>query len=251
MDHRAHSVTTRDPIQEPANGPGALPGSKRLLVGMVFLAIFELVWLAWFLFEPLPNVNNTGIQIDVVMRRGWLVLKALPEVVPGTSFRESLLGHAFEELSHVENLPQRVPIVLSALLIAAAAIGLGDLVLRWLRLAGGISLLERVAVDYGLGAGLLGVLTLVTGRLGWLDPWVVRVGLFVPAAAALFTSGLWRTAEAGGRFLLVVESAPVRPVRAGARAGFDAAVDRFRCARIPPARAQGVFPGRPDQLSAS
>ncbi len=159
---------------------------------MVFLAIFELVWLAWFLIEPLPNVNNTGILLDVVVRRGWLVLKALPEVVPGTSFRDSLLGHGIDELSHVENLPQRIPIVLSALLIALAAIGLGDLVLRWLRLAPGISLLERVALDYGLGAGLLGVLALVAGRLGWLDPWLVRVALFVVAAAGLVTSRLWR-----------------------------------------------------------
>ena len=56
------------------------------------------------------------------------------EVVPETSFRESILGNGLEELCHVENLPQRVPILLTALLIAAAAIGLGDLVLRWLRL---------------------------------------------------------------------------------------------------------------------
>ena len=85
------------------------------------------------------------------------MLKALPHVVPETTFRESILGQGLEELSHVENLPQRVPIVLAAGLIAAAAVGLGDLVLA--RPSAGRAawaLGERVALDYGLGAGLLG-----------------------------------------------------------------------------------------------
>ncbi len=76
--------------------------------------------------------------------------------MPDTTLRESLLGNGLGELSHVENLPQRVPIVLAAGLIAAAAVGLGDLALRGLRLAGGLRLGERVALDYGLGAGLSG-----------------------------------------------------------------------------------------------
>jgi hypothetical protein len=120
------------------------------------------------------------------------VLKALPEVVPGTTARESILGQAIAELSHLENLPQRVPILMTALLIAAAAVSLGDLALRCLRLEKGMALVERVALDYGLGAGILGVLALLVGRLGWLDPWFVRVGLGVVAAAGLFTSRLWQ-----------------------------------------------------------
>ena len=70
------------------------------------------------------------------VRRGWLLLKAFPEVVPGTTFEESFLGNGLEELSHVENLPQRLPIVLTAGLIAAAAIGLGDMALRRLQAGG-------------------------------------------------------------------------------------------------------------------
>ena len=37
--------------------------------------------------------------------------RALPEVVPGVTFAQSYLGTALVELSHVENLPQRLPIV--------------------------------------------------------------------------------------------------------------------------------------------
>ena len=59
-----------------------------------------------------------------------LLLKTFPEVVPDTPFRESFLGRGLDELSHVENLPQRLPILLAAGLVAAAAIGIGDLVLR-------------------------------------------------------------------------------------------------------------------------
>ena len=73
------------------------------------------------------------------MRRAWLVLKAIPHVVPDTSFGESILGQGIKEISHFENLPQRLPIVLTALLIAAAGVGLGDLVLRWLGVERGIS----------------------------------------------------------------------------------------------------------------
>jgi hypothetical protein len=180
-------------MREPIDGSRRRSGRYLLwFIGMLSLVVLELSWLAWFLIEPLPNVNNTGLPTDVAVRRGWLVLKALPQVVPGTTFRESLLGNGIEELSHVENLPQRVPILLAALLIAAAAIGLGDLVLRLLRLETGIAFHERVVVDFGLGAGFLGVLALMVGRMGWLDPWFVRVGLAVLAGAGLLTSRLWQ-----------------------------------------------------------
>ena len=49
-----------------------------------------------------------------------------------------------------------------------------------------------MALGYGLGAGLLGVLTLIVGRLGWLDPWLLRVALSVVAGVGLFRSGIWR-----------------------------------------------------------
>ena len=154
-------------------------------------------------------------------------LKALPEVVPGTSFRESILGQGIVELSHVEYLPQRVPIVLMALLIAAAAVGLGDLAVRGLGLAEGVRLGDASRLDYGLGAGLLGTLTLLFGRAGWLSPWPVRLSLLILAGAGLVTSRLWR-APREDRPEGVSLGACYLPVRRGHAAGFDAAVDRFR-----------------------
>ena len=35
----------------------------------------------------------------------------------------------------------------------------------------------RIALAYGLGTAVLGVLTLMAGRMGWLDPWLIRIGL--------------------------------------------------------------------------
>ena len=76
----------------------------------------------------MPTIS--GVPPEKAVRRGLLLLKTFPEVVPDTPFRESFLGRGLDELSHVENLPQRLPILLAAGLVAAAAIGIGDLVLR-------------------------------------------------------------------------------------------------------------------------
>lgn len=183
---------------KPANPPPSRPSSPpRGTAGftylwLTFLAIAELAWLAWFLIVPLPNANNVGAPPEKAVRRGWLLLKTFPEVVPDTSFQQSFLGHGLRELSHFHNLPQRVPVVLVAGLIAAAAIGLGDMVVGGLKLRTVFGSAERIAVDYGLGAGLLGVVILIVGRVGWLDPWLFRVGLGLLAAAGLATSRPWR-----------------------------------------------------------
>jgi 4-amino-4-deoxy-L-arabinose transferase-like glycosyltransferase len=180
-------------VGQPPSRPQAIRTASSIgLFGVAILAIAELMWLAWFLVEPLPNANNTGLRSDTVVRRGVLLLKAFPYVVPDTPLRDSFLGKATEELSHVENLPQRVPIHLAAGLIAAGAVGLGDLVVRGLRMEGGLGVGERIALDFGLGAGLLGVVTLLIGRLGWLDPWLFRAGLGLVAAIGIGTSRVWR-----------------------------------------------------------
>jgi hypothetical protein len=149
-----------------------------VVAGLVVLALVEAAWLVWFEGQPLPNGNN--------IPRWSFLARALPGVViDELTFAESYLGLALRELSHVGNLPQRLPIVAAAGLIAAAALGLGGMVLRALRLTGSLSTAERWGAAFGIGASGLGVVTLVLGRLGALGPWSARAGLGAIAAAEL------------------------------------------------------------------
>jgi hypothetical protein len=191
-------------------------------VALALLALAELVWLVWFLIVPLPNANNSGVPTDVAVRRGFLVLKAFPEVVPDTSFRQSLLGSALGELSHGENLPQRIPIVLAAALIAAAALGLGDVVVRRLGFEKALWRGERIAIDFGVGAALLAVLTLIAGRMGCIAPWPVRISLGALAAGGLVNLLLSRSrvsgidepgAPAAGPTFPSIQTKPKKPPR--------------------------------------
>ncbi len=192
MDHRANSVTT--PARSPQRGDPAaglsLPGRVGLrgLLLMLLLAALELAWLRWFLEEPLPN---SGGQRGTIWR-GYFLWRALPHVVPGLTLRESFLGQAAGELSHIANLPERLPIVAAAALIVLAALGLGELILAILRLRDKVRPVERLAVDFGIGTTALGVLTLLAGRAGLLDPWIFRIGLGVIALAGLIVSRFWR-----------------------------------------------------------
>ena len=149
-------MPANSPAPRQAPPPRGRPGT--FYIWLAILAVAEIVWLAWYLIVPLPNANNVGTSPDRAIRRAWLLLKTFPEVVPGTTFAESFLGNGLKELSHFENLPQRLPILLTAGLVAAAAIGLGDMVLRRLKLEAGLSAAERIALDYGLGAGSLAFL---------------------------------------------------------------------------------------------
>ncbi len=146
------------------------------------LAILETAWFAWFLLEPFPNFSGPE-RPDFC--RLHLLVRAVPAVVPGVKLRETHLGNALEELSHVENLPGRVPILLAAAFIAASAVATGNLALRGLRLRPSLDSWERIAVGYGLGTIGLGLATLIVGRLGWLHPWGIRAGLVAPIAAEL------------------------------------------------------------------
>ncbi|MEO6811121.1 MAG: hypothetical protein ABI353_18585 [Isosphaeraceae bacterium] len=162
MAHRADSL-------KPAND-GRRAGRGAALIALAFVIT---AWLAWFLTEPLPNAGNVGGSV-----RRWIFLaRALPAVVPGVRWRESYLGLACMELSHVEYLPQRLPIAASAALILGAALGLGHLILRGLRVAPLLRPVERLPLAFGLGTIALSALTLVLGRLGWLAPWPIRLGL--------------------------------------------------------------------------
>lgn len=144
-----------------------------LVLGLA-LVVLECGWLHWFLNEPLPNSAAVGRP---KLHRSDLLWRALPGVVPGVRLEQSLLGPALRDLSHVENLPQRAPIVLAAGLIAVAALALGDLTLRGLKLLRLLGPSEHIALAFGLGTTGLGVVTLGLGRLGVLRPWPTRLGL--------------------------------------------------------------------------
>jgi hypothetical protein len=161
------------------------------LMAIVAIGTLEFRWLYWFLLEPLPNAGNVGGN---GLCRLHILIRSLPEVfIAGLKYRESYLGLALAELSHFENLPQRVPIVLAAMFIAGSAIATGNLVLRGLRVRPILGHWERLAVGYGLGTTAIGLATLLVGRLGLLNPWLIRVGLAVPIAVELFQ--VWRGRE--------------------------------------------------------
>ena len=164
-----------------ARGPSSGRGRPALLAGLAVIATLQVAWLGWFLTEPLPNAGNVGGQS---LRRFVLLIRSVPEVmVPGLKYQDSYLGLALAELGHVENLPQRIPIVLAACFIATSAIAVGNLVLRALRLRSRLGTWERLASGYGLGTTGLGVVTLIAGRLGTLSPWGVRIALAIPILA--------------------------------------------------------------------
>src|SRR5262249_7696911 len=103
--------------------------------------------------------------------------RALPQVIPGVRFDQSYLGLALRELGHVENLPQRFPVIAAAALIAGGALALGHFIIRVLGLGRALRLGERIPLACGPGTTALGVATLLLGRLGLLAPWPIRVGL--------------------------------------------------------------------------
>jgi hypothetical protein len=133
------------------------------------LVVLECAWFVWF--ESVRLVNGGDIP------RWYFLSRAVPAFVPGVKFAESFLGAALIGVSHVENLPQRLPIVAAAALIVAAAVGLGGLIVRALKLTKALTLLERAALAFGLGASVLGVLTQILGRVVGVSPWPVRIGL--------------------------------------------------------------------------
>ncbi len=155
-------------------------GYPKWVVWLGFAA-FEWCWLAWFLVEPLPNAGNAGGAV----RRWILLASAFPNVIPGLTFRRSLLGLTLSHLSGFENLPQRVPIVAAGVLIIAAAYGLGRRALELSRVENELAPVERIPLACLVGVVLLGLITLVTGRLGLLSPWPTRALLMLCALDGL------------------------------------------------------------------
>jgi hypothetical protein len=144
----------------------------RLAIALIVAA--QVGWIGWIVVQPLPDVAASGR----VLTRSILLWRALPQVVPGVSWRESMLGQAFGHLGTPSNLADRLPILAAVLLIAGAATLLGHEVLR--RLDRGLApagRIEHLALAYGLGTALLAPLVLIAGRTVGLSPWAVRLAL--------------------------------------------------------------------------
>ncbi|CAN5720651.1 hypothetical protein BH23PLA1_BH23PLA1_02470 [soil metagenome] len=154
-----------------AHRADALNRWQRAIVPL--LIVYVLAMLGGLLWAPLPNVSNVGGEL----RRSLFLMAAIPGLVPDLAFQETLLGQALQQLSQLENLPQRLPLMLASALIAGAALGLGRLLLLALGMARRLSILEVLPLSFGLGVVGLGAITLGLGRLGVLDPWVFRLGL--------------------------------------------------------------------------
>lgn len=185
MSHRARRFQPPTAVVSPsAPEPGLLQRSGWPLV---ILAAVELLWLGWFLLEPLPNAPTANGTI----RRGLLALHLLPGIVPGVTFQDSLLGKALDEFSSPANLPQRIPITATAGLIALAAVGLGDMILRRCRMEDRCGVAVRLAIDYVLGTVVLGLATLIVGRVGVPGAWIVRMGLLAVGAAGAYGAKFW------------------------------------------------------------
>ena len=152
--------------------------------GLAMIAVCQVGWLVWILGEPLPNAGNVGGSIS----RGSLLWRFLPEVVPGVTWNQTFLAAAVNELSHVENLPQRLPIVLASGFILGSAIGLGRLILRGIGLRGALTRAESIALAFGLGMTGLAWITLMVGRFGLISPWTIRLGLCAPILAEAWAS---------------------------------------------------------------
>lgn len=148
---------------------------------LIALGAAQAIALTVLLAIPLPNLGNVG----AAFRRGLFLMSSIPGMVPGVPFSQTLTGQALGNLSQVQNLPQRLPLVLAALLIGLASTALGLVALRLLRLSSALTVSERLSLSYGLGTSLLAVLTLALGRFGLLSPWPIRAGLVLLAALTL------------------------------------------------------------------
>ena len=188
-----------------ASGRGAWSG-----VGLAAIAAVQCVLLGWWLIDPLPNARN--VRPGLPQRRVMLLGTAIPQVVPGVTYRASGVGRITDGLKDYPNLPQRIPILLAGLLIAAGGMGLGELAMRGLRVRDTLSRWERTPLAFGLGMIGLAVGTLGLGRLGLLHAWGVRGALIILAGywvvGGRFASGLDVRGMGGGKVAFAIIVAP-------------------------------------------
>lgn len=164
------------------SGSGSDERPRAWWVGGLVL-VCQWAWLGWCLTVTLPNAS-TALRAEGVSR-GLLAMYATPGLVPGIG-DENLLSEAWRELSRVDRLGDRAPVVLAGLAILGTAWGLGALALRATGLGARLGRWERVAASAGVGMGLASLLALGLGRAGWFGPSTARA-----LALAAMASGVW------------------------------------------------------------
>ena len=156
-------------------------GAGPWAVGLVIAA--QAAALLWLLVVPLPSIESQRASAEAG------VGSAVPASLRRIQFLLTVDDHFGRLAASLEGglgrLAQRLPIVLAALLIAAAALALGDLAIRGLGLRSQLPTLARWPLAFVSGATLLASLTLAAGRFGLLQPWPTRVALVLTAAAGL------------------------------------------------------------------
>lgn len=159
--------------------PRSLPTGRSLWSILPVIAA-QLLTLVWLLVVPLPSIEGQRLDAEA---RASAIGSGAPGGLPSLRRAYFLLAaddhlnRAFANLSEVEHLSQRVPIVLAALLIGGAAVSLGGLVLQGLGLNGMLPPLARLPLAFVSGSTLLAALLLMLGRSIGLAPWPTRISL--------------------------------------------------------------------------
>lgn len=145
---------------------------------------FQLVFFWWFFSLDLPNADIPGSPGEK-FSRGMIWQAAIPGLVPDS---QCLVAQAVSKLT-VRHLPQRIPLLAGALLIALASLAYGLVVLHGCVLMRGhkddglgwdwCTPGEFVTLSFGVGMAVMSLMTLVIGPRGW------RVSLLVPGSLLL------------------------------------------------------------------
>ena len=161
---RCARPTERQPLEvTPDETPRLL-----LWLGLAWLVGFSLFYYSF----TLPNDPNHIGRFEI--------LYSLPQLLPF-----SAIGSA-----RWSNLLQRADLIGVALLIWVGAWGLGELVLRAMRLEIERVSLERTYFAMALGLCAVGLLTLGLGLAGLLNRWIF-IGVFAAAVVSRVRAAIW------------------------------------------------------------
>jgi hypothetical protein len=144
-------------------------GSIRLVLALVWLGLFS----AWFYSFGLPN-NRPAERWMVWSALPFDLLDLLPPALPWSWL----------------NLAQRLPFLAVAGFIWTAAIGMGRLELRALRLFSLFDRAERLFFAACLGLSTLSLLMLGFGLVGWMSRWPLLIAMLTTTLMELGLS--WR-----------------------------------------------------------